>query len=78
MNEGTAIGRGDLGRVPWALSILLLIATGIATISAVTMPDLVHGPAVMVGSMRGTALVVLVLAMPILGWRWRGGRRARA
>jgi hypothetical protein len=30
------------------------------------MPELVHGPAVMVGSMRGTALVVLVLAVPLV------------
>ncbi len=66
MNGGTTIGRADLGRAPWALSILLLAAAAIATITALAMPDLVHGPAVMVGSMRGTALVVLVLAIPIL------------
>jgi hypothetical protein len=30
------------------------------------MPDLIHGPAVMVGSMRGTALVMLVLGIPLL------------
>ena len=48
------------------MSLLLLVATAVATITALAMPDLVHGPAVMVGSMRGTALVVLVLAIPIL------------
>ena len=66
MNQGTAIDSGDLGRAPWALSVLLLVATGAATVTALAMPGLVHGPAVMVGSMRGTALVELVLAMPIL------------
>ncbi len=66
MNQGTAIDSGDLGRAPWALSVLLLVATAVATMSALAMPELLHGPAVMVGSMRGTALVVLVLAMPIL------------
>ncbi|HLO35442.1 MAG TPA: hypothetical protein VK194_05140, partial [Candidatus Deferrimicrobium sp.] len=29
-------------------------------------PELIHGPAVMVGSMRGTALVVLTLGVPML------------
>ena len=75
MNEGTAIGRGDLGRAPWALSILLLVAAAIATITALATPDLVHGPAVMVGSMRGTALVVLVLAIPILALAMAAARR---
>ena len=75
MNEGTAIGRGGLGRAPWALSILLLVTAAIATITALAMPDLVHGPAVMVGSMRGTALVVLVLAMPILALAMATARR---
>ncbi len=66
MNPGTAVDNGDLGRAPWALSVLLLVATGVATITALAMPWLLNGPAVMVGSMRGTALVELVLAMPIL------------
>jgi uncharacterized membrane protein len=66
MNQDTAIHSGHLGRAPWVLSALLLVATGVATITALAMPELVHGPAVMVGSMRGTALVELVLAMPIL------------
>ena len=53
------------GQAPWLLSALLLVAAGISTITALAMPELVHGPAVMVGSMRGTALVMLALAMPI-------------
>jgi hypothetical protein len=66
MNQGTAINRRELGQAPWALSVLLLATTAVATITALAMPDLIHGPAVMVGSMRGTALVELVVALPIL------------
>lgn len=54
------------GSAPWVLSLLLLVTSAIACVTALAMPDLIHGPAVMVGSMRGTALVVLVLAMPML------------
>ena len=76
MNDCTASGRGYLGRAPWALSILLLVAAAIATVTALAMPDLVHGPAVMVGSMRGTDLVVLVLAIPILALAMAAARHA--
>jgi hypothetical protein len=48
------------------LSILLLASSVIACLTALAMPDLIHGPAVMVGSMRGTALVMLVLGIPLL------------
>ncbi len=66
MNTGTAIDSLPFGRAPWVLSLLLLVATAVATITALAAPELIHGPAVMVGSMRGTALVVLVLGMPIV------------
>ncbi len=66
MNQRTAIDSSPFGRAPWVLSALLIVATGVATITALATPELIHGPAVMVGSMRGTALVVLVVAMPIL------------
>lgn len=56
----------QLGITPWALSWLLVAATAVATVTALALPDELHGPAVMVGSMRGTALVVLVLGLPIL------------
>ncbi len=59
------------------LSGLLLIAAALACVTALAMPELIHGPAVMVGSMRGTAGVVLVLAIPMLvvamGTARRGG-----
>ncbi len=77
MNHGTAIDGGPLRRTPWVLSVLLLIATGVATISALAMPELLNGPAVMVGSMRGTALVVLALAMPIVIVAMASARRGR-
>jgi hypothetical protein len=48
------------------LSFLLLASSVIACLTALAMPDLIHGPAVMVGSMRGTALVMLVLGIPLL------------
>jgi hypothetical protein len=64
--HGQASARGPIGRAPWLLSWLLLVAAGISTVTALAMPELIHGPAVMVGSMRGTSLVVLVLAVPIV------------
>ena len=65
----------QLGGTPWVLSGLLAAVTAAATVSALAMPDLLHGPAVMVGSMRGTALVVLVLALPILTMGMADARR---
>lgn len=50
----------------WILSTLLLVASIVACVTALATPELVHGPAVMVGSMRGTALVILVLGVPML------------
>ncbi len=54
------------GPATTVLSILLLASSVIACLTALAMPDLIHGPAVMVGSMRGTALVMLVLGIPLL------------
>jgi hypothetical protein len=62
------------------LSGLLVVASILACVTALAMPELIHGPAVMVGSMRGTALVVLVLAIPmlVLAMGTPGGRRLPA
>jgi hypothetical protein len=76
MDDRSAVN-ARLGQAPWVLSALLLGAAGIATVSALAMPDFLHGPAVMVGSMRGTALVVLALAMPILVLGMAGARDGR-
>lgn len=53
-------------RATWILSGLLLVAATTASVTALVMPELLHGPAVMVGSARGTALVLAVLAIPML------------
>ena len=58
--------RPHVSRAPYALSVLLLAAAGFSTVASLAIPDLIHGPAVSVGSLRGTALVVLVVAMPVL------------
>jgi hypothetical protein len=71
----TAISIRRPGRAPYVLSLLLLIAAGCATIASLARPDLIHGPAVSVGSLRGTALVVLVVAMPLLALSMAAVRR---
>jgi hypothetical protein len=63
------------GTAPWILSLLTLALAGVAALTALALPDLIHGPAVMVGSMRGTAFVVLVLAIPILAVSLVAARR---
>lgn len=50
----------------WMLSTLLLAASIVACLTALATPELIHGPAAMVGSMRGTALVMLALGIPML------------
>lgn len=66
MTTRTPAWTAGFGGAPWVLSMLLLVASTVACVTALAMPELIHGPAVMVGSMRGTALVVLVLAIPML------------
>lgn len=62
----------------WLLA-LSAAATLAATIPTFFAPDLLNGPAVMNGSARGTALIMLVLGVPLLlaslalehaRWRW--------
>jgi hypothetical protein len=62
----TTMPSARFGSPALVLSTLLLIASGIACVTALALPELIHGPAVMVGSMRGTAIVMLVLAIPTL------------
>lgn len=77
MSQPSVVDRGRPAALPWALSALLLAAAAVATVSALATPELLHGPAVMVGSMRGTASVVLVLALPILVLAMAAARRGR-
>lgn len=76
MNRGSTPDT-RLGQAPWVLSALLLVAAAISTITALAMPELIHGPAVMVGSLRGTALVMLALAVPIVIAGMAAARDAR-
>jgi hypothetical protein len=66
-----------LGVAPWLLSAVLLVTATVATVSALLLPGLLHGPAVMVGSMRGTALVVLLIALPVLALAMALARQGR-
>ena len=53
-------------RVALGLSWLLAAAALAASVATLTVPDLLSGTPVMNGSAMGTALVVLVIAVPIL------------
>ena len=54
------------GRVATGLSVALAVVAALAAALTVFVPDVLTGPPVMNGSARGTALVVLVLAVPVL------------
>ena len=58
--------RWPLQSAPRLLSSLLVVDAIVATAASLAWPDLIHGPAVSVGSLRGTALVVLVIGVPVL------------
>jgi hypothetical protein len=55
-----------LGRAPFVLSVLLVVVALGAGVASLARPDLIHGPAVSVGSLRGTGLVMVVVAIPLL------------
>ncbi|MGB7982656.1 MAG: hypothetical protein WCF36_17890 [Candidatus Nanopelagicales bacterium] len=57
------------------LSVALAAATIAAAAPTLLMSDLLNGPAVMNGSARGTALVMLVLGVPLLITSMLGTRR---
>ncbi len=56
-----------VGRVPLALSIALALDTFAAVATALLLREALRGPAVSIGSMQGTALVLLVVTLPVLG-----------
>ena len=60
-----------LGQAPWVLSGSCCSAAGRRDHQCPRASDLLHGPAVMIGSMRGTALVVLVSRCPSSCWDGR-------
>lgn len=51
--------------LPWLLS-LSATANLAAAIPTILLPNLLSGPAVMIGSARGTALIMLVVGVPLL------------
>jgi hypothetical protein len=64
------IGRDDLtrrlGTAPYVLTTLLAIDAAVGSLGSLLRPDLLHGPAVSIGNLRGTALTVLVVALPVM------------
>ena len=55
-----------VGPIPYALSIALGVVTLAAVVAALLFRDALRGPAVSVGNMQGTALVLLVVTLPVL------------
>ena len=58
------------------MGVLLAVATALTCAATAFVPGILRGPAVMMGSARGTALVCIVGAVPTLAvamWRARGG-----
>src|SRR3954449_3881762 len=67
LRTGT-VGR-RIDRAPAAalrLSVPLGLAASVAAVGSLCFPSLLSGAAVTVGNLRGTALVVLVVALPLL------------
>ena len=54
------------GTAPFRLAAALAAVAVLAALPTLLLPSLLSGPDVMVGSARGTALVVLVLTVPVL------------
>ena len=65
----------------YALSLVLAMVGGVTAALTFFLPDVLTGPPVTTGNARGTALVMLALATPVLvfsiWWQRRGSWRAR-
>ena len=55
-----------VGRLPFVLAIALAVDTFAAAATALFLREALRGPAVSIGSMQGTALVLLVVTLPVL------------
>ena len=55
-----------LGRAPYILSIAALLDAAVTSLASLLFRDALRGPEVAIGSLQGTALVVLVVAVPVL------------
>jgi hypothetical protein len=53
-------------RPAYVLSAVLAVVTLLATIPTIALDGVLHGPAAMAGSARGTALVMAVVGVPVL------------
>lgn len=56
----------SVGRAPIVLSLLAALATFLGAGASLVWPDLLRGPAAMNGSLLGTALVLVVVTLPVL------------
>ena len=57
---------GVVGRAPVVLSLMAALATVLAAGASLAWPHLLRGPAAMNGSLQGTALVLIVVTVPVL------------
>jgi hypothetical protein len=55
-----------VGRAPYALSILLAAVSLAAVFGALAFPEVINAPAVTLGNLQGTAVVLAVATLPIL------------
>ena len=59
-------GADRVGRGPYVVSVALALVTLAAVVGALLFRDAIRGPAVTVGNMQGTALVLGVVTLPVL------------
>jgi hypothetical protein len=57
---------GWVGTAPYVLSMALAAVSLAATAGALAFPEALRGPAVTIGNLQGTALVLLVVTLPVL------------
>lgn len=55
-----------VGRLPFVLAFVLAVVAAGASIAALALPGTIASPAVTVGNMQGTALVLLLVTLPVL------------
>jgi hypothetical protein len=55
-----------VGRVTYVLSLALAAVALAATAATLLFPDALRGPAVSIGQLQGTALVLMVVTLPVL------------
>ena len=68
LETGTQVRSGArvAGPIPYGLGIALVVVGLIATGGSLLFRDALRGPAAMIGSLQGTALVLLVVTLPLL------------